>query len=157
MAQRLPRVYMAGAITHCDNYGYNWRDFVTATYSAVEWVNPLDKELDILMDYQVKEDDLRMLDSCDGMLMFVETDIHQWGTPQEQYHAHLTGVPVVIIYTGDRSDLSAFCTADGDYIATSIEEGVEVLYETLTTQQYPDTGRLEDTEYYSPYEYEVTA
>lgn len=157
MALRTPRVYLAGAITHCENYGHGWRDFVTDTYTGLEWVNPLDKELHVLTDYQVKYDDLRMLDGCDAMLMMVDTDIHQWGTPQEQYHAHLTGTPVVIVYTGDRGELSAFCTADGDYIATSVEEGVEYLYELLMGEQYEHSGRLQDTAYYSPYEIEVSA
>lgn len=143
----IPTMYLAGAITaHPDGqHGNGWRSFIQETYDGIEWINPLDyehpdMEYGSFYDDLIVERDLMLIDRSDAIIMEVRTDIYQWGTPQEQFYAHGTGTPVIVWYEGDPADLSPWCRFHHDYIATSIEEAVEVAYEITMGEKYGVAG-----------------
>lgn len=157
-----PRIYLAGAITFADDgeHGNAWRTFIQNTYTGINWINPLDyehpdSEYGTFSDAVIVERDLDLIDTCDGILMEVKTDIHQWGTPQEQFYAHGTNVPVVLIYDGDPADMSPWCRFHGNAVESNIENAIETLYGIITGVKYDNMYINTDDDYFVYDEYEA--
>lgn len=139
-----PKVYLAGAITYADDgaWGNVWRQEIEQMYTGICWVNPLDWENPDMeytgKDYmlEIVERDLMLIEASDAILMKVDTDIHQWGTPQEQFFADGINKPVILWYEEDPADLSVWCHVHGDVIARNMEEAVEASYFYATGEEY---------------------
>lgn len=139
-----PKIYLAGAITDARDgeHGNKWRRAIQEMYTGVEWINPLDYESPTQeytgKDYmlEIVECDLALIEECDAILMFVEPDVMQWGTPQEQFFANGINTPVVVWYKGDPADLSAWCHVHGNNIVPSMEQAVEEAFFMATGYEY---------------------
>lgn len=156
-------IYMAGPMDLADDDGRGWRTFLERNYPAIEWLNPLDMHDPIhdpaMSHREIVQDDKELIGRSKGMIINI-TDLSElnWGTQQEQLIANvLMYIPNVVVYKGDRADLSPWCLEHADYVATSLEEAVDVLHAMICGCAYPDERPSADVGYYNPYEREVAA
>lgn len=98
------RVYLAGPINETDEC-VRWReDIISATNTdSVEYVNPLDLEVDLEDPEDIVKTDLRAIRECDAMILHYEPGVETWGTPMEAFAAKSSFETTVIVWL-DRYD-----------------------------------------------------
>jgi nucleoside 2-deoxyribosyltransferase len=134
-----PRVYLAGPIQHANDNGKGWRARVKQTYDECQWIDPLDKydatehEYEEWTDEQIVEDDLRMIDDADGLLVHWE-EVPTCGTPMEIRYAYANDIFTVVQHTLD--DPSPWLTYHAHVEVEAFQEAVD----TLTYALWADRG-----------------
>jgi nucleoside 2-deoxyribosyltransferase len=128
-----PTVYMAGPIQHAADKGKGWRARVRENFDGIEWLDPMDKydptkaEKQLRREWtdeQIVEEDKRLIDDCDALLIHYEK-VPSWGTPREQEYAVERDIPVFVQTTED--DPSPWLTVDAEVVASTFAETVGAL------------------------------
>lgn len=136
------RIYMAGPIQHVGDYGKGWRERLKQTQpSAFDWVDPMDKynTMEEASDEWTSEDividDLKLIDSCDGVLVHWEA-VPTCGTPMEVFYTYRqTDMPVVIQSTLSPEDMSPWMEYHAHAIVESFDEAIEALEHLIADRE----------------------
>lgn len=135
MPNRSHKVYLAGPIQHVNDYGKGWREWLKNEHDngRYEWVDPLDKyntmeeAEDEWTNEDIVEDDLKLIDGCDGLLVHWDA-VPTAGTPMEVFYARrYSGGPVIVQTTLHESDISPWIDYHADFIAESFEEALDYM------------------------------
>lgn len=127
-----PPVYLAGPIQHAQDRGKGWRNIVKGYYDECEWVDPFDKydttteegeEWDV---EDIVEDDLAMIDDCQGVLVHWE-EVPTCGTPMEMRYAYEQDIFIVVQTTVRHDELSPWLTYHASEIVATFDDAVETL------------------------------
>jgi nucleoside 2-deoxyribosyltransferase len=126
-------VYLAGPIQHTDTHGKGWREWLKAERDDFTWVDPLEK-YDTMAEAEAEwtvedivEDDLRMIDDADALLVHWEL-VPTAGTPMEIFYAaQICEKPAVVQTKVHESDLSPWVTYHADTVAESFDDAINAL------------------------------
>lgn len=123
-------IYLAGPI----NNSYDperWRDDIEGATNTdtVEYINPLDLEVDLDDPEDVVMTDLKAIKTCDAMIIHHEPGIEHWGTPIEGFVAQETDVDIHVVtwiddYDGGKDNLSPWLHYITDEFATTGRDAI---------------------------------
>lgn len=123
-------IYLAGPINHASD-PHRWRNDIEGATNAnnVEYINPLDLEVDLDNPEDIVRTDLGELKRCDAMIIHHEPGVEQWGTPMEAFAASESDLDIHIItwiddYDGDKDNLSPWLHYVTDQFATTGRDAI---------------------------------
>jgi nucleoside 2-deoxyribosyltransferase len=130
------KVYLAGPIQHVRDYGKGWRELIKQRRSDFEWVDPMDKYNTMeeaeaeWTETDIVEDDLAMIDDCDGLLVHWEA-VPTCGTPMEMFYAARRGKVVAVQTKIADADLSPWLTYHADIVLPTFDGTIEAMEDEL--------------------------
>lgn len=101
------RIYLAGPINHASNPS-RWRNDIegATNTNSVEYINPLDLEVDLDDPEDIVQTDLKAIQECNAMIIHHEPGIEHWGTPMEAFVASESDLDIHIVTWLDSYDAS---------------------------------------------------
>lgn len=129
--QMTEKIYLAGPIQHVNDYGKGWRLWLRENRGDYEWVDPMEKyntmeeAAEEWSVPEIVENDLDMIDGCDGLLAHWEA-VPTAGTPMEIFYAaRERDIPVVIQSTLQQEDMSVWVEYHADAIVEDFDGAIK--------------------------------
>lgn len=162
------RTYLAGFMEYGDGRG--WRDALTPVLQAMgvtvfdpyhkPFINEIKEDEEarrLLKEWMatgqydkvaermkaVRNDDLRLVDISDFLIIYVKPSIPTWGTPEELFWANREKKPIFLIMEGGKAlcPLWLMGTLPHKYIYNNADEVVEMLKNIDSGAKELDNGR----------------
>lgn len=141
MSEHDPSVYLAGPITHADDYGVGWREYISDKHDGYEFQNPFEivdvNENDISggVPVEVMDEDLEVLYNCDAVIGYLPIDVPTRGTAVELWEAgkEHRDIFVIVIIDSPQHEYSPAVRGSVDVFVQSIDEAITELESRVDT------------------------
>lgn len=129
-----PSVYLAGPITHADDYGIKWREKLIEEHDQYEFRNPFEivdvNEEDVeRVPASVMDKDLEALHNSDAVLAKYPLTVPTGGTAVEIWEAgnHNSDIHVVVVIDAALDEYGPAVRNAADMFVPNIDEGIQHL------------------------------
>lgn len=127
------KVYIAGPV-QAHPAPENVREVIKAESGSIEWVDPLEHEVQAESINEIIDIDIELVESCDAIFLYWPPGIMSWGAASELYHAtRIEGKPAVVWQTGPLDPaldkVPEWLSGLSDKIVGDVGEGIECLYD----------------------------
>lgn len=127
-------VYLSGPMQHLDDEGRSWREKIKDEYPGVNWLDPLDKEIedkkpddpdywaDPILSQGLMDADKEMIDEADAVLLYRASGVASHGSGREHEYAIQNDIPVFVWTTVN--DPSPCLVADSKSVSRGLDQAV---------------------------------